>query len=257
MNELISVSSAMEAVVSGCMAKDPEQRFRTMDEVLAALKRVGGIDATASTGGLASAPYNSLLPMGSVSRPVDSSRRDASPMATPLDSAPVPRRRASKPVFAAGLILALAAIGALVYGRFRPRAETPVISAPSASAASATGPTAGTSAETVVPAPALVTPPVQVRVSTDPDGATVKEDGVELCSTPCDIFYKGKDADPEREHKLTLARQGYRVETRSLKVGESSALHVKLVATPRAPPPPRVADAPAAVPTGYKTEIPY
>ncbi len=257
MNELISVSSAMEAVVSGCMAKDPEQRFRTMDEVLAALKRVGGVDATASTGGLASAPYNSLLPMGSVSRPVDSSPRDASPMATPLGSAPVPRRRASKPVFAAGLILALAAIGALVYGRFRPRAETPVISAPSASAASATGPTAGTSAETVVPAPALVTPPVQVRVSTDPDGATVKEDGVELCSTPCDIFYKGKDADPEREHKLTLARQGYRVETRSLKVGESSALHVKLVATPRAPPPPRVADAPAAVPTGYKTEIPY
>ena len=31
MNELISVSSAMEAVVAGCMAKDPERRFRSMD----------------------------------------------------------------------------------------------------------------------------------------------------------------------------------------------------------------------------------
>ena len=38
----------------------------------------------------------------------------------------------------------------------------------------------------------------KVRVNSDPDGASVKEDGVELCSsTPCDILYKGSDADPD------------------------------------------------------------
>ena len=57
---------------------------------------------------------------------------------------------------------------------------------------------------------------VKVRVNTDPDGASVKEDGVELCSsTPCDILYKGADADPARDHKLTLTRPGYKVETRT------------------------------------------
>ncbi|MDP9002885.1 MAG: hypothetical protein M3O46_22575, partial [Myxococcota bacterium] len=94
-------------------------------------------------------------------------------------------------------------------------------------------------------------------VTTDPDGATVKENGVEVCSgTPCDILYQGDDADSAREHKLTLARQGYRIEVRSLKTGDSR-VNVKLtaVARPTVPPPIKL-DAPA-IPTGYKTDIPY
>jgi serine/threonine-protein kinase len=99
----------------------------------------------------------------------------------------------------------------------------------------------------------------KVRINTEPDGAGVKEDGVELCSsTPCDILYKGADADPSREHKLTLARQGYRPETRSVKVTDS-ALTVKLAKAeaPRIVPQATARPEAAAVPTGYRTDVPY
>ena len=74
-----------------------------------------------------------------------------------------------------------------------------------------------TGAPTVIPtAPSLA----KVRVSSEPDGAHVSEDGIELCSsTPCDILYKGTDA--EKDHTLPFARRGYRSETRTLRVAES------------------------------------
>jgi serine/threonine-protein kinase len=104
-----------------------------------------------------------------------------------------------------------------------------------------------------------VTAMAKVRINTEPDGAGVKEDGVELCSsTPCDILYKGADADPSREHKLTLVRQGYRPETRSVKVTDS-ALTVKLAKAEGSRIVPQVTARPeaAAVPTGYRTDVPY
>src|ERR1700753_4096992 len=42
MNPNVQVGPVLEEIVSRCMAKDVDQRFRSMDEVLAALKRVGG-----------------------------------------------------------------------------------------------------------------------------------------------------------------------------------------------------------------------
>ena len=56
---------------------------------------------------------------------------------------------------------------------------------------------------------------VKVRVNTDPDSASVKEDGYEVCSaTPCELTYKGADADPTKDHKLLISKTGYKVETR-------------------------------------------
>jgi serine/threonine-protein kinase len=109
----------------------------------------------------------------------------------------------------------------------------------------------------------LAPPPVaivKVRVNSDPDGASVKEDGVELCgSTPCDILYKGQDADPAREHRLTVSHPGYRPETRTVKLGDSP-FAVKLTRAPEVPrfvpaAAPR-SDTPPA-PTGYKNDLPY
>ena len=76
---------------------------------------------------------------------------------------------------------------------------------------------------------------------------------------PCDILYKGADADPAREHKLTLSRPGFRLETRTVKVGDSPVA-VKLTKAPDVPrfvpaAQPRT-DAPP-VPTGYKNDLPY
>ena len=70
----------------------------------------------------------------------------------------------------------------------------------------------------------------KVRVGSEPEGVRVTEEGVELCSTtPCDLLYKGSDADPATQHSLTFARTGYRSETRIVKVGDSP-VSVKLIA---------------------------
>lgn len=71
---------------------------------------------------------------------------------------------------------------------------------------------------------------VKVRISTDPDGASVSEDGVELCSTPCTLLYKGIDAESTTQHALVFARSGYRTESRTIRAGDSP-INVRLVAS--------------------------
>src|SRR3974390_1369508 len=65
MNPNITLSPAVEETVGGCMAKDPDQRFRSMDEVLAALKRTGGGTLTATISGAGTGEYKSLAASGS------------------------------------------------------------------------------------------------------------------------------------------------------------------------------------------------
>jgi hypothetical protein len=82
------------------------------------------------------------------------------------------------------------------------------------------------------PAVAVAPQFLKVRITTDPDGASVKEDGIEQCSsTPCDISYKGPDADPAKDHKLTIWKPGYKVESKSIRVGDSP-VSVKLTRAP-------------------------
>ena len=163
----------------------------------------------------------------------------------------------SKGILITAVVGALVVAGIVGYAALRP-GGAPVSSTPGAVAA-AVAPAAPPSVvpAEVAPAPVAI---VKVRVNSDPDGASVKEDGVELCgSTPCDILYKGPDADPAREHKLTVGRPGYRVEARTVKIGDSPVL-VRLTKAPDAPrfvpaAPPR-SDTPPA-PTGYKNDLPY
>jgi serine/threonine-protein kinase len=68
-----------------------------------------------------------------------------------------------------------------------------------------------------------------IHVTTDPPGANVREDATELCVlTPCDVVWKGEAADPSKTHKLAIIKNGFRVETRSVK-GSDPPLVVKLV----------------------------
>src|SRR5208283_4451447 len=122
-------------------------------------------------------------------------------------------------------------------------------------ATTAAAPDTATATVAAPVAPSLV----KVRVNSDPDGASVREDGVEVCSsTPCDIVYKGADADPAKEHRLAVTRNGYRLESRTVKVGDSPVT-VKLTAAPpsyRPPPAAKPADT-QSLPPGYKPDIPY
>src|SRR5271165_7000409 len=60
MNPNINPSPAFEETILRCMAKDPDTRFRSMDEVLAALKRVGGGTLTATVSGVGTGEYKSM-----------------------------------------------------------------------------------------------------------------------------------------------------------------------------------------------------
>jgi hypothetical protein len=294
MNPNISLTPAIEDTVGRCMAKDPDQRFRSMDEVLAALKRVGGAALTATVSGVGTGEYRSLA--GSGSGPQVSSQSGShngvgsgpnpaflspsgsdpgslpSPLGMPSDSPAVgigvplvsqpPGRSGSKGTLVAAVVGALALAGVVGYVALRPGRPLAGLTTPAG--ANPTDPAATTTATPTDRAPVAPVPPVaaamvKVRINSDPDGASVKEDGVELCSsTPCDLMYKGPDADPAKDHKLTLTRNGYKVETKVVKVGDSP-VNVKLTAAPIVyqRPVPAAKPADTQAPSGYKSDIPY
>jgi eukaryotic-like serine/threonine-protein kinase len=280
MNPNTQVSPAFEEIIACCMAKEPSDRFSSMDAVLAALKRMGGGALTQTFNGMATGEFSALASSGAAVRmlgdtgsgpsvelpPTSHSGSGTlmSPPSPPVTAADVvaipvlsdpPPSGGSKGILVTAVVGALVVAGIVGYASLRPGAPAVAASpgVPSASAA----PSASAPPAEVAPAPVAI---VKLRVNTDPDGASVKEDGVELCgSTPCDILYKGADADPAREHKLTLSRPGFRLEARTVKVGDSPVA-VKLTKAPDAPrfvpaAPPRT-DAPP-VPTGYKNDLPY
>ncbi len=291
MNPAITISPQIEDTVTRCMAKDPDQRFRSMDEVLAALKRIGAVGAlTGTMTGVGTGEYRSSSLSGSGSGPqvangigiganpafLSPSMSDVpSPLGRTGDAAvagallasQMPGKVGSKSTLVTAVIGALACAGLIAYIAVRPRA--PAAGAPplaqNGSAAQSGAVLAAPGATDAVPAapsPLMV----KVRINTEPDGASVKEDGVELCSsTPCDILYKGADADAAKEHRLTLLRAGYRSETKSVRVGDSP-VSVKLAAMavapryvpPQAAPPGKSEKSESpSLPPGYKPDIPY
>jgi len=302
MNPNTQVSVAFEEVIARCMAKSPDNRFRSMDEVLAALKRIGnGAFSTGNGTGefrvlsaSGSAP-RSLTPVGndsgpavelpgpgfggslpvpggvvpnppvSVSGGLSGSGSILAPLGMPetndlsreVQFSSLPPNGGSKGILLSAVVGGLAILGIIGYAALRPSgAAAGSPPAPQIASALASSLASAVPVDTAPKAPSLV----KVRINTDPDGATVKEDGVELCgSTPCDLLYKGADADPGREHKLTLTRQGYRPEARTLKIGDGP-IAVKLTRAPEVPrfvpQAPTRPDTPP-VPTGYKTDLPY
>jgi hypothetical protein len=61
-------------------------------------------------------------------------------------------------------------------------------------------------------------PAVAIEVTTEPADSSVREADVELCrATPCGIVYEGAEASPDAVHVLTVARDGYRTETKTIR----------------------------------------
>ena len=235
-----------------------------MDEVLAALKRVGGGALTATISGAGTGEYRVAVRLGQ--RPAGRRRTASSsganpaflsptttsdpgsipsPLAVPSDSpaagAPLmsqpPGKSGSKGTLVAAVVGALAIAGIVGFVALRPEqagdGDRPHDDDRHDDGDDGGGHGDGRrhDAHGHGGRPAAATL-VKVRVNSDPDGASVKEDGVELCSsTPCDILYKGADADPTKDHKLTLTRNGYSVETKTVKVGDSPVA-VKLTVAP-------------------------
>jgi serine/threonine protein kinase len=283
MNATVEVSPALEEIIARCMAKDPDQRFRSMDEVLASLRRLAGgaMGSSLTTGEYRASSRPSALPSSPGSgtqltttgshppflSPLTPSDLGSfpSPLAMPSESpgaiphllSQPPPGSGSKGMLAAAVVGALAIVGMIGFVAFRPTHPAPAVPAPVPTTLAA-----ARMVPTELPAVALPAAPpalAQVRINTDPDGASVKEDGIEVCSsTPCDVLYQGSEADPMREHRLSVARAGYRMESRTVKVGDSPVT-VKLTVVP-APifrPAAQPKDTASLVPSGYKNDIPY
>lgn len=261
-NPNLACSPAFEEIVMRCIAKDPNQRFSSMDQLLQAIRFAHG----SSLGQLAAAnvsgqyaPAEASVPPPAVTTRPPSSRVPSPPSAvvgtsgshtalgiacvdasSDIGSMALDARPRSRLWLVLGVLVAAAIGGGLGVLAFR--WTTPGPSVLPALASSSLAPPAAlpvsavpTSAERADPAvavtPAAPAPEPKeatLRLTTDPPGASVREDAIEICaSTPCDIAFAGDAADPSKVHKLFITRAGFRPETRAVKTSDPP-LHVKL-----------------------------
>jgi serine/threonine-protein kinase len=190
----VALPPGLEAVVMKCLAKNPADRFASMEELINALKlRPEGLATSSDSGALASPK---LLP------PV-------------LSVEPIKSPKSRVPWVLAGAAAVVAVVGATLLTRGGEPSAGTVSPPPVASA-----PVTVTSAPAPIPAAPAVT--ASLHVDTDPPGAKVKEDGEVLCeATPCDIVYRGAQADPTFEHLLTFLKADYKLERKIVKLSAS------------------------------------
>jgi eukaryotic-like serine/threonine-protein kinase len=197
MNPAARVSPALEEAIMRSMAKDPNDRFRSMDEVLAALKRLGGVGAAEPTmtidrqSATGSGPTASRIILGT-----GAAMAVPFPGHTPGRAAPAPGSegfaqlesvageaepavRGGKPFrIVATLLGSLAVISGIAYERmYAPPAgsdmSTPTVTAAPAPATPAPAPSAGSSMSTVATSAAEPQKPVaEVDISALPVAAT-------------------------------------------------------------------------------------
>lgn len=287
-NPHLVCSPAFEELVMRCIAKDPNQRLRSMDDVLQHIRRVQGV---AMTGQLSAVSLSGAYAhLSSVPPPVNSSsasglpvpgsgshtppgvHRPSVPAETLFEEVPKPRSRV---LWVIGGVIAAAAVGGLL-GMVAFHMTSPTKMATSttnvatalandvtpttqttASASAAPATMAVETLPSVSPATSL-SPGRIVQVTSDPPGASVREGNTELCaSTPCQVSFKGE----AKEHRVLVSKLGYRVELRAVGAKDDS-LAVKLTRASSPPARPGAASKPAeapaenGTPNGFK-DLPY
>jgi serine/threonine protein kinase len=197
----VALPPGLEALVMKCLAKKPEDRFGSMEELVAALRlRPEGHPTTSDSGGLSAR----LLPPSIAAPPPEPPQRSATPWVL---------AGAVAVALAAGVTL-MSTRGTLA-GTVAAPPATPAVSAPPAASAPA-------------PAPSAVKVTASLHVDTDPPGVKIKEEGDVMCeATPCDIVYTGAMADPTYEHLLTFWKADYKLERKLVKIS-ASPLSVKM-----------------------------
>jgi serine/threonine-protein kinase len=267
-----------EDLVMRCIAKDPAERFRSMDEVLQAIKHAhsmsmtGQLAAVVASGSYVPPPVRSSSKPGAVvlaSGPytpagIARSSVPATPPPSPLIDEFDLRPRRSRAWIFIGVMLAAILGGLLGMAAFRMTAQDPFALTPPPAAATGT-PSASVSASASA-APSASAADVRtltMHAVTDPPGASIREDSNELCAaTPCDIVWKGDAADPAKVHKLVVTKNGFKPETRSVRSSDGGKIDVKLTKgigggnfsrpPPPPPPPPQPTKTSNDVPSGFK-----
>jgi eukaryotic-like serine/threonine-protein kinase len=283
-NPNLVCSPAFEELVMRCIAKDPSERYASMNAVLQAIKQAHGGSMTGQlaavnlSGAYSYQPASTIPPSAVRSSSVPGFAPAQTPAGTsgthtPLgNSAPFsspgetgsglygePAPRRSRLLIGAGVLVAAVLGGLLGMAAFRVTSSSPSSVEPPGASAALPNAVAAAAAASSPPVPASAAPApglasATLHVVSDPPGASVREDATELCAaTPCDVTFKGDAADPAKTHKLLLSHPGFRAETRLVKAGDPP-LQVRLFRATSGGGRPAAAVAPAAPASGTKPE---
>ncbi|MET0285797.1 MAG: serine/threonine-protein kinase [Polyangiales bacterium] len=213
LNPHIRVPQALEAVVRKCMAKNPDDRYASMNDVLFALKQCLGHEVQ-STGEFRIPDFGDVRPEILASAtptvnqlPANQQNITAShPAAQPFASASKQGGTTWPLVFAGLFALTGVGIFLLLSGVLNEeKPETPVVVAAPAT-------TTATPLPTAPPVPAKPAS-VIVTLRSTPPGAMVLIGDREYGPTPVELEWTGADAEPGRQVSFRFRRTGFRAMT--------------------------------------------
>ncbi len=247
-NPLVAVPQPIEDIIYRCMAKMPEERFQSMEELIAAIKQAG-VPVTGLAPSLTGEFHNSLsapraqasgenhratgtMPPLPVNDPTVSAGQritlprapsNAFEAAQPAPIAPAPPARSTLPVVLGVVAVLLAAVAAYVTLSHKPEVTTQ---------------------PTPLRAPERS---VSVVLESDPSGAEVLEHGAPIGRTPLRETWTGARGNPDEQHTFTFRHEGYGDAVVTL--SGATMLHIarlQRIEAPLAPPPLEANDAGAA-----------
>ena len=227
------VPQEVEALVMKCLAKRPDERYQSMDEVLDGMRRVAasaGVSGVFSPRTFSTGAYQAIHPgSGPLSGPQTGPIPQPSGANTmALDIAVVEPAAPARParsmlalaLFAASLLVGLgvAAVLALRAQEAEPTAvTTPAAKSqptePPATVAPATAPAAQPVAEKAVDLPPLeeipaTVAPIRFLITSEPSGARVAYEGRDLGETPVELEVPAA-SDGVASAQLTFSLEGY------------------------------------------------
>ncbi len=224
-NPECDANPSLEAIIMKALAKNPDDRFPTMDEMLVALKEMAtdaGFSVTRSTdlgasGEIAAAGITGQFGASDGQLPAYITGEGA---AGGLQSAPPPSFVDAQPQKPSRLPLVFAFVGALALGAAGlialiantgddPEPRTPVVELPRTTPDDSTRTNVGVTPPDDPPDD----PPVQtamVSLHSTPPGATVRVNDVEIGTTPADIEWSGADAELGRRVTFLFQLAGHR-----------------------------------------------
>lgn len=203
-NPLVQVPAAIEEVVYRCLAKRSDERYDSMDDLIAALKQAGAsvgrplgsmsgeFMSSASAAARGITPQEGLVAVAStIPPPLPPPARPYTPSEPLVISKPPsatvpplsPERRTSPVLLGVGLFVVAVGLGVVIR----------LVAAPATPATAATA----------------VQPSVQLSLDSDPPGAEVLEDGVVVGRTPLRSTWTGARGNPNTAHTLVFRRDGF------------------------------------------------